>query len=197
MVAGVENNHGYHHLVVDHQYDQQNHKPKWEGKASVELKSLKPSQVWPLLEDFFGLNKWFPTLAICLPVEGVSGQPGCVRYCAGFKTPVDEKSNKTRSCEAKERVNWTKQKLLAIDSTQRVFTYAIVDGNVGFNSYVSTVRVGPDGAGDGCCIEWWYEVEPVEGWKPQDLDNFIGGGLRVMASRMEAALQAYFEVIKS
>ncbi|OMO58234.1 Polyketide cyclase/dehydrase [Corchorus olitorius] len=155
---------------------------KWEGKALVELEGAKAEQIWPLLEDFFGLDKWFPTLSTCLPVEGVSGQPGCVRFCAGFKTHVNG-SDKLGS------LNWTKQKLLSIDPSEMVFSYSIVDGNVGFNSYVSTVKVSAKRK--GCQIEWKYEVEPVNGWTLEDLDFFIGSGLKVMAQRMEAALQVF------
>ncbi|KAK8535437.1 hypothetical protein V6N13_081566 [Hibiscus sabdariffa] len=154
---------------------------KWEGKAYAKLAGCKAEQVWPLLQDFFGLDKWFPTLTTCLPVEGVSGQPGCVRFCAGFKTPVDGGD--------KEAMNWTKQKLLSIDPDDMVFSYSIEEGNVGFDSYVSTVKVLPEE--DGCGIEWKYEVKPVEGWRLEDLDFFIGSGLQVMARRMEAALQLF------
>lgn len=167
-------------LVITNQMahdDQQ--QPKWKGKASAELVGPKADQVWPLLEDFFGLNKWFPTLTTCLAVEGINGQPGCVRYCAGFKTPVNN---------GDETVNWTKQKLLSIDPTELCFSYSIIDGNVGFNSYISTVKVVPNEG--GCNIQWWYEVEAVEGWTLEDLDAFIGSGLQVMAKRMEQALHA-------
>lgn len=157
----------------------ENQPQKWEGKACEELKGPKAEQVWPLLEDFFSLNKWFPTLTTCLGIEGVSGQPGCVRYCAGFKTPVNS---------GNEIVNWTKQKLLSINPSELSFSYSIVDGNVGFNSYVSRVKVVPTEG--GCEIEWLYEVEPVEGWKLEDLDTFIGSGLQVMARRMEESLQS-------
>lgn len=154
------------------------HQPKWEGKACAELAGPKAEQVWPLLEDFFGLDKWFPTLTTCLPVEGVSSQPGCVRYCAGFKTPVDNNGE----------LNWTKQKLLSIDPSEMTFSYSIIDGNVGFNGYVATVKVLAKE--HGCNIEWKYEVEPVKGWTLEDLDFFIGSGLQVMAKRMVEALQA-------
>ncbi|BBH08358.1 Polyketide cyclase/dehydrase and lipid transport superfamily protein, partial [Prunus dulcis] len=133
---------------------------KWEGKASAELNGPEAEQVWPLLEDFFGLHKWFPTLTTCLGVEGISGQPGCVRYCAGFKTPVDHKREQDQD---QEKVNWTKQKLLSIDPAQLIFSYSIIDGNVGFNSYISTVQVVPKEG--GCSIVWKYEVEPVRGGK--------------------------------
>lgn len=154
--------------------------PKWEGKAQAELAGAKAEEVWPFLADFSGLNKWFPTLSTCIRVEGVEGQPGCVRYCAGFKTHIDHADE--------NHVNWTKQKLLSIDPDSMTFSYSIIDGNVGFNSYVSKVRVIRQD--DGCAIEWGYEVEPVEGWKPENLDEFIGKGLKVMAKRMEEALKA-------
>ena len=190
------NHHDTHQQVVTDHDQQVVHQPKWEGNASAELKHCRAEQVWPLLEDFFGLNKWFPTLSICLPAEGLSGQIGCVRFCAGFKTPVDHDHYHNQTTDQSEmRLNWTKQKLLSIDPNQMTFSYSIVDGNVGFNSYVSAVKVVPKGE-DGCLIEWRYEVEPVEGWKPQDLDTFIGNGLEVMARRMEAALQAYNRVTK-
>ncbi|KAK2998874.1 hypothetical protein RJ639_022768 [Escallonia herrerae] len=99
--------------------------PKWEGEACAKLAGPEAAQVWPLLEDFFGLNKWFPTLGTCLGVEGA------VRYCAGFKTPVNG---------GDEVVNWTKQKLISISPREMCFSYSIVDGNVGFNSYVSRVQ---------------------------------------------------------
>jgi hypothetical protein len=162
-------------------------KEKWQGKAKTELVGCKADQVWPLLEDFFGLDKWFPTLSYCIPVEGISGKPGCVRFCAGFKTPVDK--------HGKQNLNWTKQKLLSIDPIQRVFSHAIVDGNVGFHSYVSTVRVLPKD--NGCEIEWIYEVEHVEGWRLEYLDLFIGSGLDEMGQRMQGALKTMEDAIRA
>ncbi|XP_061371381.1 lachrymatory-factor synthase-like [Gastrolobium bilobum] len=162
-------------------------KEKWKGNAKTEVIGAKAEQVWPLLEDFFGLEKWFPTLSTCLPVEGISGKPGCVRFCAGFKTPVDGNDKQT--------MNWTKQKLLSIDPTHWTFSYSIIDGNVGFHSYVSTLKVQPKE--DGCEIEWLYEVEPVEGWRLEHLDSFIGSGLQVMAQRMQVALKIMEEALRA
>ncbi|CAN6564410.1 unnamed protein product [Malus baccata var. baccata] len=161
---------------------------KWEGKASAELKGPKAEQIWPLLEDFFGLHKWFPTLTTCLGVEGTPGVAGCVRFCAGVKTPVDHKSDQNQD---QEKVNWTKQKLLSIDPAKMTYSYSIIDGNIGFNSYISTVQVVLKDA--GCTIVWKYEVEPVEGWRLEDLDLLIGTGLQVMSSRMEASLELQVE----
>ncbi|KAI6679538.1 hypothetical protein NL676_033419 [Syzygium grande] len=152
------------------------------GPSLCGLGRSKGRPIWPFLEDFLGLAKWFPTLATCTPVEGDSGQPWCVCYCAGFRTPVDQDVSATQTTT----LNWTKQKLLSIDPAAKIFSYSIMDGNAGFNSYVSMVQVMPKE--DGCRIVWSYEVEPVDCWKPEDLDQFIGSGLRVMAERMEEAL---------
>ncbi|KAJ0030406.1 hypothetical protein Pint_13258 [Pistacia integerrima] len=165
----------------------QEQQPKWKGKTSAEMAGIKAEQVWPFLEDFFGLDKWFPTLTTCIPVEGISGQPGCVRYCAGFRTPVD-------SDDGEETVNWTNQKLLSIDPTKMTFSYSIIDGNVGFNKYVSTVTVvKKEDEEEGCRIEWEYEVEPVKvkGWTLEHLDCFISTGLQVMVERMKEAIQGF------
>ncbi|KAI4380714.1 hypothetical protein MLD38_006875 [Melastoma candidum] len=43
---------------------------KWTGSAMAELAGPTTDQIWPFLEDFFGLDKWFPALTTCIPVEG-------------------------------------------------------------------------------------------------------------------------------
>ncbi|XP_014509157.1 lachrymatory-factor synthase [Vigna radiata var. radiata] len=159
---------------------------KWKGKAIAEVKGVKAEKVWPLLEDFFGLSKWYPT-PMCIPVEGISGIPGCVRFCGGFKTPVDD--------DAKKSMNWTKQKLLSIDPARWTFTYCIVDSNVGFHSYLATWTVRP--TAEGCEVEWLYEVEPVQGWKLEYLESFVDKGLHAMAKNMEQGLKNMEEALKS
>lgn len=91
-------------------------RPKWEGKACAQLLGPNPEQIWPFLEDFFGLSKWFPTLTASVPVEGVSGQPGCIRLCSGFRAPVDE--GYYFQVDKERTVNRTKKKLLSIDPTR-------------------------------------------------------------------------------
>lgn len=154
---------------------------KWKGKAKTEVIEHKAEKVWPLIADFCGLSKWYPT-PTCIPFEGVSGEPGCVRFCAGFKTHQDTP------------VNWTKQKLLSIDHSSMTMIYNIIDSNIGFYSYIATWRVVP--CGDGCCeVEWEYEVEPAQGWTMQQLDSFISSGLQVMGKRMEADLTAMDQLL--
>ncbi|KAL6984751.1 hypothetical protein U1Q18_018133 [Sarracenia purpurea var. burkii] len=133
-------------------------------------------------------------LSICLPVDGISGQPGCVRYCAGFKLP-NFRGGSGIGGDGDDIVYWVKEKLLSFDPNKLTFSYAIIDGNIDFNSYVSKIQVVPKEC--GCSIEWCHEVEPVEGWTPGDLDSHIASGLQVMAKRIEAAILAANQIRNS
>ncbi|GMI84354.1 hypothetical protein like AT4G32870 [Hibiscus trionum] len=50
--------------------------PKWEGKATAELKASTAEQIWPLIAEFCNLDKFFPTVDICYRKEGSPGD-GC------------------------------------------------------------------------------------------------------------------------
>ncbi|KAL5850502.1 hypothetical protein ACOSQ4_008515 [Xanthoceras sorbifolium] len=159
--------------------------PKWEGKASAEIASLKAEQVWSCLEDFCNLHKWLPVLDTCSQVEGVPGQPGLIRYCTSTqissssdgKDDDDQKSSTTTT-------KWANEKLLMIDPIQRCLSYEVIDSNVGFNGYVATVNVSPIDGG-GCTIEWSYVADSVDGWRPEDLASYIDYCLQYMAKKME------------
>ncbi|XP_042492276.1 lachrymatory-factor synthase-like [Macadamia integrifolia] len=163
-------------------------KPKWEGNVSAWLKGPTEEEVWPLLEDFFNFHKIFPSLATCYGVGGVSGRPGCIRYCAGSSIP----STADNSNDGDHRpviVSWSKERLVAIDPSQQIMSYEIVDSNIGFNSYVSTIRVLPGNEEYGSAkIEWSFAVDPVEGWKLEDLISKYELGLQRMAKRIEETL---------
>ncbi|XP_043719855.1 lachrymatory-factor synthase-like [Telopea speciosissima] len=159
-------------------------KPKWEGKVSAGLKGPTAEQVWPLLEDFFNLHKVFPSLTICYGIEGVSGQPGCIRYCAGFSIPSTGHNGNSAVTHS-----WSKEKLVAIDPSKRTMSYEMVDSNIGFNSYVSTIRVLPGNEENGSTkIEWSFVLDPVEGWKLEDLISKYELGLQRMAKKVEETL---------
>ncbi|XP_010249529.1 PREDICTED: lachrymatory-factor synthase-like [Nelumbo nucifera] len=164
--------------------EQEGSQPKWEGKACASLRGITADQVWPLLSDFFNVHKWFPTLATCYAIHGVSGQPGCVRYCAGSSIPSNSGG------DTRPTVSWATERLVHIDPIGRSFTYEIVDSNVGFNSYVSTMKVVPDDEHQlgGCKIEWYFAVDPVQGWKLEDLISKYQTGLQNMANKMEESL---------
>ncbi|RVW17232.1 hypothetical protein VitviT2T_004616 [Vitis vinifera] len=148
--------------------------PRWEGKATAELKTTAPDQVWPLLEDFCGIHKWFPDLDTSYQVEGEKGKPGLTRYCANNP--------------GESGVKWAKEKLLTMDPIQRCFSYEVLDNNIGFNSYVATIKVLPVDGG-GCRIEWSFASGPIEGWRSDDLGSFVDSCLQFMAKKMEAAIK--------
>ncbi|MCL7024962.1 hypothetical protein MKW94_002913 [Papaver nudicaule] len=162
---------------------------KWKGKACTTLKDLTAEELWPLFEDFLSIHKWLPGVDACTLVEGVSGEPGCVRYCTGTAVPTDGSDDTLTS--------WVKEKLLLIDPVERCISYEVIEGNVGFESYIATIKVLSDSSEDaqengddhkGSTVEWSYVVNPVPGWKSEDLASYIDSILQTMAKRMEEAL---------
>ncbi|KAE9594987.1 hypothetical protein Lal_00041221 [Lupinus albus] len=155
-------------------------KAKWEGKAIVELAENSAEQVWPYIEDFCNIHKLIP-IDICYKVEGMQGQPGLIRYCATTIKGDDAETT---------LMNWAKEKLLSIDPVQRCLSYEVNENNMGFKSYVATVKVlaiNEDAKVGGCKIEWGFVSDPMEGWRLQDLNSFIDSHLQVMAKNIEAA----------
>lgn len=158
--------------------------PKWEGKATVELRDSTAEQIWPFLEEFCNLDKLFPSVDSCYRVEGTPGKPGLVRHCEG-------------------KLGWAKEKLLTIDPTNRLLSYEIVENSVGFNKYVATFKVLPivlplqeeeDGGGSkpvgGCRIEWSFIADPVEGMGSlKDFVSYTDYTLQFMAKKMEDAIK--------
>ena len=160
---------------------EQNSEIKWEVKVSTVLKEASADQIWGFYGDFFNFHKWFPGLASCYGVHGANGEPGCIRYCGGFSI---------KSEDGKDSVSWSKEKLTAVDPIQRSLTYEIVDCNIGFKSYESTVKITPSGSDteSGCRIDWSIKVDPVKGWVLEDLVKKFEAGLDRAARRMEEAL---------
>ncbi|CAK8568886.1 unnamed protein product [Lathyrus sativus] len=153
--------------------------PLWEGKLTVELPSTAPEQAWSALEDFCNLHKWIP-IQTSHYVEGVQGQPGLVRYCSSTVKGADDESETT--------VKWAKEKLLMMDPLQRCLSYEIGENNMGFKSYVATMKVIPvegDGETVGCLIEWGFVCDPVEGWSFQDFSSYVEYCLQFMAKKIE------------
>ncbi|KAJ6698041.1 LACHRYMATORY-FACTOR SYNTHASE [Salix purpurea] len=159
---------------------------KWEGKATVELKGPTADQVWPFFEDFCNLQKWLPLVDSCHRVEGELGQPGLVRLCKFSKVSSDGSHEETE-------IKWAKEKLIMIDPNERCLSYEILENNVGFQSYVATIKVLPinDGDGEGhhgCEIEWSFVTDPIEGWPLEDFNSYIKSSLQFMGQQMEQAV---------
>lgn len=152
---------------------------KWEGEIIVELKTLTPQQVWPLIADFCSLDKLCPHLEKCYLVEGVLGEPGMIRCC--------ESSNFGGEGAAK----YAKERLLMIDPSNMCLSYDIVDNNAGFKSYVATMRLFPVINGDDgkcwCKFVWNFVADPVDGFTLEALLELLNGIAQAMAKKMEEA----------
>jgi hypothetical protein len=148
---------------------------RWEAKVSTKLKNTTKQQAWPLIKDFFNIHKRFPNLATCYGIHGSNGEVGCIRYCAGSSLP------------SSQEVSWSKERLVAVDEVDLSIKYEIVECNIGFECYESTMRVvDGDGDGDGGCgVEWFFGVDPVEGLEFEELVSKYRVGLQVMAQKME------------
>ncbi|KAL8522115.1 hypothetical protein ACS0TY_012314 [Phlomoides rotata] len=164
---------------MDKIYSQQ----KWKAKVSTKLEKARPDQIWPLFGDFFGLHKWFPGLPTCYGVHGVNGDPGCIRRCSGFGLKRPQEINGDDST-----LSWSEEKLVSIDHDRMSLTYEMVDSNIGFNCYVSTVEVVPAAEGAAAAVEWWISLDPVAGWKLEDLVEMYQVGMQLMVGKMEDAV---------
>ncbi|CAH2077129.1 unnamed protein product [Thlaspi arvense] len=154
---------------------------KWEGKQAAQINGVTAEQVWSVVSDFCNVHEWFPTVDTCHRVQGTDGQPGLVRYCASTKAKEEE-------------TKWAKERLVEIDPIERCLSYEILDNNVGFRSYVATVKVMPVNGGDesdgrsDCRIEWSFVSDPVDGWKKEDLESYVDFCLKHLANKMETNL---------
>ncbi|XP_050386811.1 lachrymatory-factor synthase-like [Argentina anserina] len=159
--------------------------PKWEGKASAELRGPAAEEVWPLLADFCNIHKWFQSLEISYLVEGVPGQPGLIRYC-GHRDHGDDEDDETSDMIKFSAM----EKLLMIDPVRRCLSYEILENNWGLKSYVSTMQVleldgNNDQSGRRCKIEWSFVSDPIEGWRLGDYVSYPDSCLQSMAKKME------------
>ncbi|KAK1425982.1 hypothetical protein QVD17_14649 [Tagetes erecta] len=156
--------------------DQQTKNKKWQGKATTQLKTTPPEQIWALLQDFCNFNKWLTTLDTCHQVQGVDG---VVRYCA---TIVDQPPTSV--------VKWCHEKLLEIDHVNKCLKYEIGENNMGFGCYVAEMKVVEVDGGCGCMVEWLFTADPVDGMRLEDLCGYLESSLKAMGERMEKELQA-------
>lgn len=163
---------------------------RWKAKVSASLERATPDQIWPLFKDFFNLHKWFPTLSTCYGIHGTNGEPGCIRFCAGFSIQSNGRNHTHKASDNSDKpFSWSKERLIAVDDADRSLSYEIVECNIGFKSYVSTIEIcrGHDGQ-RGCVIQWCFAVDPVDGLAFDDLVKKYETGLERMASRMEDAV---------
>ncbi|TKY58303.1 Lachrymatory-factor synthase [Spatholobus suberectus] len=157
---------------------------RWEGKVSAKLRNTTKEQAWPLVKDFFNLHKRFPTLNTCYGIHGSNGEPGCIRYCVGSSIPSN----------SSESVSWSKERLVAVDDVNLSLKYEMVDSNIGFRSYESTIKVLSNDDSNGCMLEWSFAVDPMEGLVLEDLARKYDVGLQLMAQKMEDEVESLIPV---
>ncbi|KAL6986789.1 hypothetical protein U1Q18_043555 [Sarracenia purpurea var. burkii] len=159
---------------------------KWEAKTTAKVHESTPEQVWSLLEDFCSLKKYLPTIDTCYKIEGAYGQPGLIRYCASTV------SSSSGGSDDHPTINWCHEKLLSMDPIERCLTYEVLDNNLGFKSYLSTMKVLPiDGDGEpGCQIEWSFVSDPIEGFGFDKLLTYVDSSAHAMAANIEKALHS-------
>ncbi|KAK9683812.1 hypothetical protein RND81_10G166500 [Saponaria officinalis] len=153
---------------------------KWEAKVRTKLKTRKPKEIWALFKDFFNLHKYFPNLTNSYGLHGTNGEPRCIRYCLGGSIKTDG---------GDDCIAFSKERLLAIDDVNMSLWYEIVECNIGFEGYESTVRISPDDDDQGCMVEWGFSVEPVRGMRFDDLVGKYEVGLLKMVMAMEESLK--------
>ncbi|KAH7679381.1 Polyketide cyclase/dehydrase protein [Dioscorea alata] len=170
---------------------QKENKETWQGCVTAKVRRGTRNQVWSLIGDFLNLDKLHPMISICKLVEGVPGQPGCVRYCSDVPPTDDDVAG-----EAPSNL-WVKERLLSIDPIGQSLSYEITENNMGFTRYMATLKVvggggGDDGDEDGCSLEWRFEADPVVGFSEEGLVSILQNGLNGMAAKVEDALHARF-----
>ncbi|KAJ9183908.1 hypothetical protein P3X46_007707 [Hevea brasiliensis] len=156
----------------------------WEGAVSAKLTSCRADQIWPLLEDFFNFGKCLPgTIDTCYGIEGISGQPGCIRYCA--KTSISDDGS------GEMTTIWANEKLLAIDPDRRCLSYSLQENSIGFKSHMATIKLLPLGSQEqeGCEVVWSFTLKPIEGQTIDHIVSLYDSCIQAMAKHIEDALQ--------
>ncbi|KAJ0964803.1 hypothetical protein J5N97_025941 [Dioscorea zingiberensis] len=159
---------------------------KWHGNITVELPDcITGDQAWSIIGDFTAVDKWFALVAATELITGDPTQPGCIRRNTGHPNKTQDSSS--------DPIFWAKEKLVGINMEERSMTYEVIESNMGFNSFFSTIRVlqGGDGVGDGggCRMEWSFEADPLDGWTQPAFLSFLHSGVQDLPKRILEASQ--------
>lgn len=127
-------------------------------------------ELWQLVRDFNGLSGWHPAIESS-EIEGgePAGSAGCVRRLTLGDGGV------------------VRERLVAIDDTDRNYTYDILDSPFPVRRYRSTIRVAPVTSTGEAFVEWWSEYD-ADAADEADLtatfaDGVYGTGLGALRDR--------------
>jgi NADPH:quinone reductase-like Zn-dependent oxidoreductase len=116
-------------------------------------------QVWAILRDFNGHERWHPAVAESRIEEGRAGdEAGCVRR---FKL--------TDGAELREQ-------LLRMSDRDHSFSYCILESPIPLIDYVATVNLKPVTDGDRTYWEWSSNFAAPEG-RENELAELVGDGI--------------------
>jgi hypothetical protein len=129
-------------------------------------------RVWRVLRRFGDIPHWFPAVTHCaieddLPQTTV----GCVRLMT------------------LSNGNPLRERLLAMDETNRTFSYGFDDTSLPYDDFLMTVALVPLSDGGRTFIRWTARFEVRGG---HDRDQSIGA-LRELITAGDASLRAFFE----
>lgn len=116
-------------------------------------------QVWQVVRDFDGVPHWHPGIAESTMADGAhSTEVGAVRHLTlGDGGTVRER-------------------LVALDDIQRLYTYDMLEGPFAIRTYRSTIRVAAITDTDQSFVEWYahYDAEAAD---EADLDKTFAQGV--------------------
>ena len=129
-------------------------------------------QVWAILRDFNGHERWHPAVATSEIADGASGdQPGAVR---------DFRLNDG---------GHIREQLLALSDAENSFTYCVLEAPVQLRNYVAGVRLRRVTDDDSCLWEWRARFDPPASERER-LTRFVADEI------MEAGFQSVRRVLR-
>ena len=80
---------------------------------------------------------------------------------------------------------------MAVDHEDRALVYEVLENNIGFESYVATMRIVPnsgDTRGEFFGVEWSFAVDPIEGWSLDGMSRLYEETLENIVNKMKDSL---------
>lgn len=135
------------------------------------LVPVDADELWQqVVRDFNGLPEWHPAIESSeIEGGGPSGSIGCVRRLTLRDGGL------------------VRERLVALDDTDRYYTYDILDSPFPVRRYRSTIRVAPVTSTGEAFVEWWSEYD-ADAADEADLtttfaDGVYGTGLGALRDR--------------
>ncbi|XP_024371046.1 lachrymatory-factor synthase [Physcomitrium patens] len=140
----------------------------WNGVVEKSI-SAPIDKVWDVASDFLR----FPNLLTIEPVEGENRVPGCTRKVTNLPGRTDTES-----------AQWAKQKLVAINPSEHVFSYEFLENNTGVDpGYYSTFQAMQEEDGK-TLVRWAFRFSPSQAGSDRFVP-FIMSGTNLYVQELE------------